>query len=99
MITKIINGRIICKDEIITGKSVYIKDDIIFDISDCDLPTDNVIDAKDPLDLSIFICTAHWAAILPTETLIQSLNRQIITVGTVQPLFFQQPFQLRMKRL
>ena len=46
MITKIINGRIICKDEIITGKSVYIKDDIIFDISDCDLPTDNVIDAK-----------------------------------------------------
>lgn len=46
MITKIINGRIICKDEIITEKSVYIKDDIIFDISDCDLPTDNVIDAK-----------------------------------------------------
>ena len=45
MITKIINGKII-NDGITEGKSLYIKDGVILDLTEYDLPADNVIDAE-----------------------------------------------------
>jgi N-acetylglucosamine-6-phosphate deacetylase len=45
MITKIINGRIIA-DNKIEQKSLYIKDGLILDITEQDMPADEIIDAE-----------------------------------------------------
>lgn len=46
MITKITNAKIVLGNEIKTGESVYFEDGVITEITDKDLPCDEVIDAK-----------------------------------------------------
>ena len=46
MITKISNGKIILENAILEGKNIYIKDGIILDITDNELPFNNEINAE-----------------------------------------------------
>lgn len=46
MVTKISNGKIISKNKIITGKSLYIRDDKILYAANENFPSDKIIDAK-----------------------------------------------------
>ena len=46
MITKIINANIILENEIVNGKSIFIENGVITDVSDKDMYYDNLVDAN-----------------------------------------------------